>query len=148
MISKGKAFGYITLATCIVMLSTARSDVPQCDGTESLNQYCPLEVKKCSACEDNCSRDECFEVIGNPRSAPFSCRRIDPAPKVLTTRCEAAFWPPPPVGPPAPMYSDCYDTKKCQPGFSACEVDLDSPVTTVKAQIYTTLTLPDCAEAK
>ncbi len=148
MMPRLKMLSCLTLLVLIILLSTARSDVPNCDGTEAVNQFCPLDVKRCDTdCDLPCSQESCYETVGNPRAAPFSCRDIQPRPEVFTTKCVAMFWPPPPVGPPAPVMADCFDAKRCEVDVEGCRPNPDSQFT-MQAPIYTRIDSPDCAKSK
>lgn len=139
---------YVALAMLVGVLSSARSDPPGCDGTETFTQYCPLEAKRCSDCDLPCTQDSCYEAIGNVQQGPFSCRRVDPAPAVLTTRCAVWTWTPPPVGPPAPIMFDCFDAQRCEvTADGGCRPNVNSTFT-MEAITYQTLTSPDCAKTK
>jgi hypothetical protein len=150
MMSHQKVLSCLALLVLFALLSVARSDVPNCDGTEAESQVCPLvDTAFCKDCPGPCTLESCYEPVQDYRNDNFGCKKTDPPPKVLTKKCVAATYDPPPVGPPVPITVPCADVKPCQDdGSGGCEVKNSAGLYTKYAQWYTTLDSPDCAEAK
>jgi hypothetical protein len=135
----------LALFTLFTMLSSARSDVPDCDGTEAYTQYCPLETKSCANCTLPCTQSDCYGNSRNPWQGLFGCRaKPNPNFTSKTTKCVVILQDPPPGGgPPALVQSDCMTVNSCEVDQNGnCRVNVDNSYT-LKANLYETLTSPD-----